>query len=256
MLAHKSIGRGRTCIFLHGFLESMNMWQFLPLIDLGINCLFIDLPGHGLSKSSKIQSPEDGIEQMAIDVIAVIESLGIENFDILGHSMGGYVALEVKRLKAHCKKVILLNSNYWTDNPSKGNDRKRIAHLVTNSKSFFLQKAIPGLFTDSNKFQLEINQLIKEASMMESKAIGDASIAMASRMDFTKLIFLQDLYIIHGVKDRLVSSEQFKGHGILNGQFFELQKAGHMSHIESPEEVIEALKVILNTPTDNSNKNI
>ena len=138
MLSNKSIGRGRTCVFLHGFLESMNMWQCLPLTNLGINCLLVDLPGHGLSKSYKIQSPEDGIEQMAIDVIDVIESLGIENFDILGHSMGGYVALEVKRLKAHCKKVILLNSNYWTDNLSKVNDRKRIAHLVMNSKSFFL----------------------------------------------------------------------------------------------------------------------
>ena len=234
----------------------MDMWQCLPLTDLGINCLFVDLPGHGLSKSYEIQSSEDGIAQMAIDVITVIESLGIENFDILGHSMGGYVALEVKRLTAHCKKVILLNSNYWTDNPSKANDRKRIAHLVMNSKSFFLQKAIPGLFSDPNKFHLEVCQLISETSNMQSSTIADASMAMASRKDFTELISLEDLYVIHGVQDRLISSEQFKGHRILKGQFFELQKAGHMSHMESPEEVIEALKVIFNTSANNSNKSI
>ena len=232
------------------------MWQDLSLAELGLHCLFIDLPGHGKSKFSITESPKSGIEQMAIAVIAVIDSLDIENFDILGHSMGGYVALEVKRLKKQCRKVVLMNSNFWSDSPAKVIDRKRIAKLVHSSKTFFLQKAIPGLFTDSNKFQLEINQLIKEASMMESKAIGNASIAMASRTDFTKLIPLQDLYVIHGVKDRLVSSEQFDGNGILKGHFFLLQNAGHMSHIESPEELIEVLKVVFDTSLNDSNKSV
>lgn len=229
------------------------MWQSISLDQLDVRCLFIDLPGHGQSEFSTTESRKSGIEQMAIEVITVIESLGIENFDILGHSMGGYVALEVKRLKTQCEKVVLLNSNFWTDPLAKVIDRKRIAKLVQSSKSFFLQKAIPGLFTEPNKFQHEINQLIKEASMMESSAIAYASLAMASRKDFTKLISLQDLYVIHGAQDRLVSSEQFEGNGILNGHFFELQKAGHMCHIESPEGVIEVLKIILGNPESDSN---
>ena len=85
------------------------MWQSLSLDKLDVRCLFIDLPGHGQSEFSTTESPASGIEQMAIEVIAVIESLGIENFDILGHSMGGYVALAVKRLKIQCEKVVLLN---------------------------------------------------------------------------------------------------------------------------------------------------
>ena len=232
------------------------MWQSLSLDKLDVRCLFIDLPGHGQSEFSTTESPESGIEQMAIEVIAVIESLGIENFDILGHSMGGYVALEVKRLKIQCQKVVLLNSNFWTDPPAKVIDRKRIAKLVQKAKTFFLQKAIPGLFVDPNKFQIEMNQLISDASSIESSAIAYASLAMASRKDFTKLIYLQDLYVIHGVQDRLISSEQFESHGILNGHFFELQKAGHMSHIESPEEVIEVLKVILGSPASDSNTGV
>ena len=232
------------------------MWQDLTLIELDVHCLFIDLPGHGKSKFSITESPEAGIEHMANEVIAVIESLGIKDFDILGHSMGGYVALEVKRLKAQCGKVVLLNSNYWNDPPAKVIDRKRIEKLVQNSKPFFLQKAIPGLFTEPDKFQLEINQLIEEASIMESKAIGYASLAMASRKDFTKIISHQDLYVIHGAHDRLASSNQYEGHGILNGHFFELQNAGHMSHIESPQEVIEVLKIILGGSTSNSNTRV
>ena len=52
------------------------MWQSLSLDKLDVRCLFIDLPGHGQSEFSTTESPASGIEQMAIEVIAVIESLG------------------------------------------------------------------------------------------------------------------------------------------------------------------------------------
>ena len=240
-------------MFLHGFLESSNMWRSLPLIDLEVHCLFIDLPGHGNSKFSETESPEGGMQQMAIKVIEVIESQGIEDFDILGHSMGGYVAQEVKRLKSQCGKVVLLNSNFWTDSPTKVIDRKRVATLVQKTKTFFLKNAIPGLFANPDKFKVEISELIAEAGEIDSSAIAYASLAMASRRDFSKLMPLEDLFVIHGVADRMVSSEQFKRLGILDGHFFELKYAGHMSHMESPDEVIQALKVILKDFTSNSN---
>ena len=240
-------------MFLHGFLESLDMWQSIPLLELGIRCVLIDLPGHGESKLSKNLSSEGGIQRMAIEVISVIESLGIENFDILGHSMGGYVSLEVKRLKMQCDKVVLLNSNFWNDHPTKVIDRKRVAQLVYGSKMLFLQKAIPPLFIDTDRFQSEINQLIANASKMESNAIAYASLAMGSRKDFTRLISPEDLYVIHGVKDRLAYRHQFEGYGILKGHFFELQCAGHMSHIESPEEVIEVLRVIFDKSESDTN---
>ena len=85
--------------------------------------------------------------------------------------------------------------------------------------------------------------------MMESKVIG---YAMASRKD-CKIIPHQDLYVIHGAQDRLAAYNQYEGHGILNGHFFDLQNAGHMSHIESPQELIEVLKIILDGSTSNSN---
>ena len=232
------------------------MWQGLPLIDLKVHCLFVDLPGHGKSEFSVTDSPQGGIEQMAILVIALIEYLGVEKFDIIGHSMGGYVALEVKRLKTQCEKVVLLNSNFWTDTPNRVIDRKRVATIVQKNKTFFLQNSIPGLFVNPNKFKVEISELIAEAGEIDSSAIAYASLAMALRRDFTKLIPLNDLYVIHGLADRLVSAELFKVHGILDGHFFELQHAGHMSHMESPDELIQALKVILKDFKSNSNSTV
>jgi hypothetical protein len=96
--------------------------------------------------------------------------------------------------------------------------------------------------------------LIKEATEMDPKAIAHASLAMASRTDFTEIMAVEDLFVIHGALDRLVLSQQFEAHQrILEGHFFELKKAGHMSHVESPKEVSAVLDLILNKSSNASN---
>ena len=52
MLSYSVKGSGPAWVFLHGFLESSSMWESLPLDDLPIQQIKIDLPGHG--KSSQL----------------------------------------------------------------------------------------------------------------------------------------------------------------------------------------------------------
>ncbi len=118
MLYSTGFGSGPVLVFIHGFLESSTMWDVLPLKLINHRCVFIDLPGHG--KSALENTPEDpSICWMADQVISTLEELGINSFSIVGHSMGGYVALEVKRLIPGCRKVVLLNSNFWDDGEQK-----------------------------------------------------------------------------------------------------------------------------------------
>ena len=120
MLAYKIIGSGKpSCVLIHGFLESSEMWDALSLDLLGISFICIDLPGHGGSSFNGFTNVEKGMEELAFAVIEVLESLNIHDFNIVGHSLGGYVALEVKRIRNNCKKLVLLNSNYSEDSPSK-----------------------------------------------------------------------------------------------------------------------------------------
>ena len=102
------------------------MWKDLPLETLKIQSILIDLPGHGSSPLSDEFSKNRSVGQMADEVIELIDHLGIKEFNIVGHSMGGYVALEVKNKRPLCQKVVLLNSNYWEDAVPKKRDRKRI----------------------------------------------------------------------------------------------------------------------------------
>jgi pimeloyl-ACP methyl ester carboxylesterase len=91
------------------------MWDYLSLFK-GKH-VFIDLPGHGKSGINDQEIPS--IDHMVESVIAVLSKEGIQDFDVIGHSMGGYVALGLKDRMSRCRRVVLLNSNYWSDPPKK-----------------------------------------------------------------------------------------------------------------------------------------
>ena len=55
-LNYSIFGNGYPVVFLHGFLESNSMWDYLSLENLNVQCVLIELPGHG---KSILQDPND-----------------------------------------------------------------------------------------------------------------------------------------------------------------------------------------------------
>ena len=84
--------RGQKCIvLLHGYLESMLVWdEFISLLKDEMRVVVLDLPGHGVSM---INGETHTMEYLADCVGLTMEALGIEKYSVVGHSMGGYVAL-------------------------------------------------------------------------------------------------------------------------------------------------------------------
>lgn len=81
-----------TLVFLHYFGGSAASWRWVAerLADR-YRCVAINLPGCGGAPAL----PEPSIAGFADEVRAVVRSLGIENYSLVGHSMGGKIALQV-----------------------------------------------------------------------------------------------------------------------------------------------------------------
>jgi pimeloyl-ACP methyl ester carboxylesterase len=247
MLYSRVIGSGPAIVFIHGFLESSTMWEALPLGTLKHQCVFIDLPGHG---NSPLENMPDNpsVAWLADQVISTLNELGINSFSIVGHSMGGYVALEIKRRTPECLKIVLLNSNFWSDGEQKKIDRVRVASLVMKAKNLFIQEAIPHLFHDTIKHEKTILSLVREAKKMEASAIAFSSLAMRNRTDFSPHIQENplDYLFIHGVLDRLIEVEEYRRKTIaFPEQLYLIDGAGHMSPWENPSEVMKGIKSVL-----------
>jgi len=240
----KGKNQKKTILFLHGFLESLTMWDYLNCQDFPFNSLLVDLPGHGRSIIEDVNSPS--INYFAESVKEAIELLNIHLDGVVGHSMGGYVALNLKKKHFNSIPIVLLNSNFWEDPLHKKKDRIRVAEIVLKNKVLFLKEAIPNLFLKKNEFEREINNLLEESFKMEAASISYASLAMREREDYS--IFLQDyddVHVIQGAQDKIVTKEdmdlKIKN---LKLPYFVLSDLGHMSHIEKSDEVNQILNDI------------
>jgi pimeloyl-ACP methyl ester carboxylesterase len=216
------------------------MWDYLPLEELNAHCLLIDLPGHGqspLNDSAEIPS----IRFMADEVLRVLHQEKVEEFTLLGHSLGAYVGLELAQ-SSQCQKLILLNSNCWTDDKQKRRDRLRVAELVFKAKNHFIREAIPNLFGRPADFQNEIASLMEEANHMQPEAIAYAALAMRERKDFTAEVLANPTKytFIHGDLDSLVATEVLKSR-VPGVPIHVIEHAGHMVHIEATQELVKKI---------------
>ena len=84
--------KGAPLLFLHGFDNDAHVWdEFAPALAPYYRTLVLDQRGHGESD----RDPEGRYdhETMARDVEAVLDALGIKRVAIVGHSLGGRVAM-------------------------------------------------------------------------------------------------------------------------------------------------------------------
>lgn len=90
LLNYKEFGNGQPLIILHGLLGSLDNWQSIAR-ELGRNykVYTVDLRNHGKSPHSDTMN----YEAMASDVLALMDKLGLLHAHIIGHSMGGKVAM-------------------------------------------------------------------------------------------------------------------------------------------------------------------
>ncbi len=232
-------------VFLHGFLESSKMWIPLALENWPCTSLTIDLPGHGNS-TEILPDGEPSIDKMADAVVELLGFLQIKEFNLIGHSMGGYIGLSIKKRFKGCRKLILLNSTYSADNEEKIYDRLRMASLVFEAKSLIISQSIPRLFYKYSADDQLVCDLIKEAQLIKPEAIAYASIAMSKRAQNIDLVIehKKDVLIICGKHDNIINVSQLQIDSIKFGlQLIVLSNSGHMSHFEDTE--------ILNTTLTN-----
>jgi esterase len=85
-------GQGKPLILLHGLFGSSSNWApIVRILQARLDVISPDLRNHGRSP----HSGEAGLEAMAGDVLELMDSLGLQSCRILGHSLGGRVAMRL-----------------------------------------------------------------------------------------------------------------------------------------------------------------
>jgi pimeloyl-ACP methyl ester carboxylesterase len=120
-------------------------------------------------------------------VNSVIQSLDIDRIHLVGHSMGGYVALAfADKYAEKLASFIFLHSSANTDTDEKRANRKReIEFIKQGKKDLICKAAVPNTFSKNNQetYSGEIDALIEIASNTKDEGIIAALNAMMNRPD-------------------------------------------------------------------------
>ncbi len=130
-LAYRELGTGPLAVFVHGFPLDSTMWlEQLELLRGVRRCVAIDLRGFGASDA--VAEPVLAMEQHAEDVAALADHLGADRIDLVGLSMGGYVALAFAELfPQRLRTLALVDTRAAADSETVKAGRDMMAVRVT-----------------------------------------------------------------------------------------------------------------------------
>lgn len=243
-ISYSETGKGNAIVLLHGFLENKTMWQDLvPEISQKHRVITIDLLGHGESGClGYVHSMEENAEV----VRAVLSELRIRKAILVGHSMGGYVALAFAEIyPSAVKALVLQNSSSKADSEERKTNRDRAIKAVKKDYTTFIRLSISNLFNPDNRERLnyEIEKVKLEALKTPLQGVVASLEGMKIRKD-REVLLHQTSYpkmLILGEKDPVLNYEdnlkQIENTSVKLVTFPD----GHMSHIENREELKKEL---------------
>lgn len=237
----------RCVVLLHGYLESLLVWEeFVPQLYKRVRVITLDLPGHGISE---VKGEIHTMEFLADTVADGLRALGIARCTVVGHSMGGYVALALlERHPELLDGLVLLSSTPNADTPEKAENRRREIALVRAGKKDMLARVAPEAgFAPENRRRLKdaIEDLTEQVFITEEEGIVALLNGMIARKDRNEVLrdspvpqlFIlgqQDGYIPSEAAEKLISTHP-------QAQVVRLEHSGHMGFLEEPEAVAQAL---------------
>lgn len=240
--------KGEKCVvLLHGYLESLMVWEdFIPHLYKQLRVVTLDLPGHGISV---VNGECHSMEYLADVVADLMASLGVERYTVVGHSMGGYVALAVaEKYGDRLDGVVLLSSTPNPDTDEKRENRRREIALVKSGKKDMLARVAPEAgFAVVNRPRMKdyIADLTEQVHLTEEEGIVALLNGMIERKDQNEMLqksAVRQLFIL-GKQDGYIPMEVAEAMVARHPQaeVAWLEESGHMGFLEQPEACAEAL---------------
>ena len=248
-LAYYDQGKGeQTILLIHGFGEDHAIWKNqIEFLSTHYRVIAPNLPGVHCKLLALHHSQAPNI-RMYVEVLhELMHHLHIEQYYIVGHSMGGYIGLSFADYYVnHVQGLLLFHSTTYEDNEAKKTSRMKVAEFIQEwGVSKYLETATPNLFGDAFKKTNPgvIQNVIECGSSISQEAMIQFVFAMRNRKAMTHLLkqYTIPVWMIAGEADLAVpiqdSLEQIKL--LPSSNSLVLNNVGHMGMFEATNQVNE-----------------
>lgn len=228
---------GLPLLFIHGSGGTHRHWLYqLKELGCAINPLALDLPGHGRSAGI----PSDNVAVYRDWVRGFAYSLGLTNFVLAGHSLGGAIAMDYAlHYPADLAGLILVGTG----------GRLRVAPVILES---FRAGKPPAGMTDFAYGPHASAELLERARLETESVAADVFLAdftACDRFDVLEQVSQITLptLIICGTADRLTPAKysRYLEQLLPQSEMVEVEEAGHMVMLEAANELNRAVTLFM-----------
>jgi 3-oxoadipate enol-lactonase len=251
-------GGGRdTLVLVMGLGGHASEWGEAFIADLASDLRVVRMDNRGIAQS-QTTAQSWTMQEMAADVVAVIDALGLPNVHLAGTSMGGMIAqLVAAEYPARVSRLVLLSTSFGGRETILP-EPKGAAVLAPKPGMSIAEQRREGLralttdaFAEDHAELIELLVAQRERNPTSGptfKAQFDA-IMLSDRSDVVNRIRCPTL-VIHGDQDPLVPVENGRqlAQRIPGAKFELLEGCGHLPHLERPEETARLIREFLAAP--------
>jgi pimeloyl-ACP methyl ester carboxylesterase len=244
-VAYTDEGKGPTLLFVHGFPLSRATWaKQVDAFRSNHRVIAPDLRGLGESEAT---AGSISMSRYAEDLFALLQHLEAGPVTLVGHSMGGYVALAfAKTFPQALQGLVLVGTKSGADTPEGAAGRRATAEKVRSEGSSVVVDAMAPKMLSPNNVDAGMATSVR-GFMAPSKPEGviGALLGMAERPDagaWLGAIRTRTL-VITGAEDSIIppSESEALAKAIPGAQLALVPQAGHLVAFEQPEAFNKAL---------------
>jgi len=243
-LSHHSQGTGQALIILHGLFGSSDNWRSIAKQLAGsAQVITVDLRNHGQSPHSE----DMHYDVMADDVAELIADLALGQVDVIGHSIGGKVAMALTARhpeKVHRLLVVDMAPKQYQDKHSEIFEALLQLDLSKFTKRSDVDAELAKTMADKAIRQfLLMNLVMQNASLywrLNLPAIADNYSNLLDAVCEGKQITQTTLFLRGGRSDYIEERDSILIKAIFqNANIITFKQAGHWIHAEMPQQFIK-----------------
>lgn len=237
-------GKGQSLLLLHGYPLDRSIWNAVAeMLEADFDLIIPDLRGFGASDA---MAADRSMIEYASDLAGLLELLRIRKAHVVGHSMGGYVALAFAReFASKVAGLGLVSSQASADTPERKAARQATARQVMEQGVEEIAEGMAPKLSPDAGVQARVRHIMARQRPLGLSVALDA---MAGRLDSTDVLrsFKPPVVIVHGEADQLIPVDRAREMQSLvpAAHYLELPGGGHMPMMENPPAVSEALRFL------------
>ena len=231
-------GEGFPLVLVHGYLGSSQMWTFQKdFFSKDFRVIIPALPGFGESHNVKSL---DSINKMAREIIDLLDQKNIDNFNLIGHSMGGMIVQEITKLIGdRVNKLICFATGSIGEIPGRFETIDETREKLKKDGTEVSFSRVPKKWFvkgDKDKNYFLCKNAVKDVSL---EAADNALLAMKNWRGKENLKNIKnETLIIWGDKDTSYNFDQVDTlkKNIKNSRLEIFKDCAHNVHLEQPDE--------------------